>query len=69
MNNLTVQEVEQDLIAYRARNLLKQPVHAGETMAEYRERKAHRLRLYKALALAFAVLLLVAVAMWAGVMR
>ena len=38
--NQTIQDVENELIAYRARNLLKQPVHPGETMAQYRARKA-----------------------------
>lgn len=61
MINHTIQEVERDMIAYRARNLLKQPDHPGETMAEYRARKAHSLMIYKALALGVAVLTMVAV--------
>ena len=53
--NQTIQDVENDLIAYRARNLLKQPEHPGETMAEYRDRKRH----HKVWAVAAGVLALV----------
>lgn len=47
---------------------VREPEHPGETMTEYRARKAQEMRVYKAVAIGCAVLLAVAFALksWVG---
>ena len=55
MRNHVIREAEEAMIAYRARNLFKQPVHPGATVPEYlAERRRKRIAVW---GLAAAVLL------------
>ena len=59
MRNYTIEAVEQDLIAYRARNL----VHPGCTQREYIQQRRERMKVYQLVLLVLAVVAL-CVGLW-----
>lgn len=63
--NYTIEAVEQETIAYRARQL----VHPTMTRLEFEDHQAHQMKVYHALLIGCAVLALVVVVMYAWVMR
>ena len=64
-----IREVETDLIAARARGMIRTPKYAGKTYTEVKaERRRFKVKVYQAILIGMGVLVAVAVALkaWVG---